>query len=307
MSELEGLRLFVEVVDSGGFNRAASRLGLSKSVVSRRIAQIESALGARLLSRTTRGISLTDAGVEFKARAERILSDYDEAREAVALRGGEVVGLLRLSVPLSFGVRHVAPVLADLAARHPRLELDVTYSDRLVDLIGERFDAAVRIGKMEDSALVARRIAPVRAVVVASPAYLERHGCPATPADLAAHACLLYSGSRQADWQFRSGKRLVSVRPTGRLRSDSGEAIVRWALAGLGLAMVPTFLITDEIAGGALVPLLLGHPAPEFGVYVVRPPGAYVPGKVRVLVDTLVERFSGPPVWDPCQMHALAG
>jgi len=130
---------------------------------------MEAALGVRLLSRTTRGISLTDAGAEFKARAERILSDYDEAREAVALRGGAVVGLLRLAAPLAFGVRHVAPILADLAARHPRLELDVSYSDRLVDIIGERFDAAIRIGSMEDSALVARRIAPVRAVVVASP------------------------------------------------------------------------------------------------------------------------------------------
>lgn len=307
MSELESLRLFVEVVDSGGFNRAAHRLGVSKSVVSRRIAQMESALGVRLLSRTTRGISLTDAGAEFKARAERILSDYDEAREAVALRGGEVVGLLRLAAPLSFGVRHVAPVLADLAARHPRLELDVSYSDRLVDIIGERFDAAIRIGTMEDSALVARRIAPVRAVVVASPDYLERHGRPATPADLAGHACLLYTGSRQADWPFRSGKRLVSVRPQGRLRSDSGEAIVQWALAGQGVAMVPTFLVPDEIAGGALVPLLLDFPSPEFGVYVVRPPGSYVPGKVRVLIDTLVERFSGPPRWDPCMMKTMAG
>jgi DNA-binding transcriptional LysR family regulator len=307
MSELEALRFFVEVVDSGGFNRAADRLGVSKSVVSRRIARMESALGARLLSRTTRGIALTDAGAEFKARAEGILSDYEEAREAVARRGGEVVGLLRLSVPLSFGVRHVAPVLAELAARHPRLELDVSYTDRLVDIIGERFDAAVRIGTMEDSSLVARRLAPVRAVVVASPAYLARNGTPATPADLAAHACLLYTGSRQPDWQFHSGKRLVSVRPKGRLRSDSGEAIVQWALAGQGVALVPTFLVPDEIAGGALVPLLLDYPTPEFGVYIVRPPGSYVPGKVRVLIDTLAERFSGPPRWDPCMMKTLAG
>lgn len=307
MNELESLRLFVEVVESGGFNRAAARLGLSKSVVSRRIAQMETTLGARLVSRTTRGISLTDAGAEFKLRAERILSDYDEAREAVAQRGGEVVGLLRLSVPLSFGVRHVAPVLAELAARHPRLELDVSYSDRLVDIVGERFDAAIRIGALEDSALVARRIAPVRAAVVASPDYLKHHGRPAAPEDLTAHDCLIYTGSRQADWQFHSGKRLVSVRPHGRLRSDSGEAIVQWALAGLGLAMVPTFLVADHIASGALQPLLLDYPAPEASIYVLRPPGSYLPAKVRALTDMLVERFSGPPLWDPCMMKALAG
>lgn len=306
MSELESLKLFVEVVDSGGFNRAAKRLGLSKSVVSRGVARIEADLGVRLLSRTTRGINPTDAGMEFKARAERILADYEEAREVVARRGGDVVGLLRLSVPLSFGVRHVAPLLADLAVRHPRLELDVSYSDRLVDLIAERIDVAIRIGNLQDSSLVARRIAPARAVVVASPDYLSRRGSPQTPEDIAAHDCLIYTGRAVADWEFHSGKRLLSVRPKGRLHSDSGEAIVEWALAGLGLAMVPTFVIPDHIANGALVPLLLDYPAPEFGVYAVRPPGSHVPGKVRVLIDTLVDHFGGPPKWDPCLMKAMA-
>lgn len=306
MSELENLKFFVEVVESGGFNRAARRLGVSKSIVSRRIAQIEADLGVRLLTRTTRGISPTEAGMEFKMRGERLLADYEEAREAVARRGGDVVGLLRLAAPLSFGLRHVAPVVAELACRHPRLEIDVSYSDRLVDLFGERFDAAIRIGILRDLTLVARRIAPGRAVVVASPDYLERRGTPLAPGDLAAHDCLVYTGSLDADWQFRSGKRLVAVRPQGRLRSDSGEALVRWAAAGLGIAMVPTFQVSDEIARGELRPLLLDYPAPEFGIFVVRPPGAYVPAKVRLLIDTLVERFSGPPVWDPCLMQANA-
>lgn len=306
MSEIENLRLFVAVVESGGFNRAAKRLGISKSIVSRRIAQMEADLGARLLSRTTRGISPTDAGMEFKQRAERILADYEEAREAVAVRAGDVVGLLRVSVPLVFGVRHVAPVLAGLAARHPRLELDVCFSDRLVDIIGERFDAAVRIGLLEDSALVARQLAPTRAVVVASPDYLARHGTPAVPADLTRHNCLIYTGSRQAEWPFRSGRRTIAIRPRGRLRSDSGEAIVQWAVAGLGITMVPTFILSGEIEQGRLVPLLLDYPAPEFGIFVVRPPGSYVPGKVRVLIDTLAEHFSGPPHWDGCMMRAAA-
>lgn len=306
MNEMERLRLFVEVVECGGFNRAAKRLGIPKSVVSRGVARMEAELGARLLSRTTRGINPTDAGMEFKARAERLLADYEEAREAVARRGGEVFGLLRLSLPLSFGVRHVTPILADLAARYPGLELDVSYSDQIVDLIDERIDAAVRIGKLQDSSLVARRLAPMRAVVVASPDYLSRHGSPQVPGDIAAHDCLIYTGRVVADWQFRSGKRLVSVRPKGRLRSDSGEAIFQWALAGLGLAMIPTFLIADHIESGQLVPLLLDYPTPEYGIFVLRPPGTYVPGKVRVLIDTLAEHFSGPPRWDPCMMNERA-
>jgi DNA-binding transcriptional LysR family regulator len=160
--DLEDLRSFVEVVESGGFNSAARRLGVSKSIISRRIARLEAGLGIRLLSRTTRGISPTDAGLEYKARSERILAELEEAHEAVAQRAGGVAGRLRLSAPLSFGVRHVAPILAEMAQRHPRLEIDVSYTDRLVDLIGERFDAAIRIGALKDSSLVARRIAPVR-------------------------------------------------------------------------------------------------------------------------------------------------
>ena len=304
MSKLENLRFFVEVVESGGFNRAAKRLGISKSIVSRRIAQIEADLGVRLLSRSTRGIVPTDAGIEFKERGEKILADYETARESVARRGGDVVGTLRLSVPLSFGIRHVAPVLTDLALRYPRLEFDVSYNDRVVDLIGERFDAAIRIGLLHDSALVARRIAPSRAVVVASPDYLARRGTPRVPADLAQHDCLIYTSSLDADWHFKVGKRQVAVRPNGRLRSDSGEAIMQWALAGLGVSMAPTFIVWEEISKGRLVPLLLDYPAPEFGIYILRPPGNYVPGKLRVLIDTLVERFDGEPVWDPCLMEA---
>jgi DNA-binding transcriptional LysR family regulator len=301
MIELDDLRSFVEVVEAGGFNRAASRLGISKSVISRRIARIEADLGTRLLSRTTRGISPTDAGIEFKVRCERILADLAEAREAVAQRGGGVVGRLRISADVSFGVRHVAPLLADMAKRHPRLEIDVSYVDRHVDLIAERFDAAVRIGALKDSSLVARRVAPVRAIVVASPDYLARNGRPRTPGDLASRECLIYAGAGTVvDWQFRSGSRWIAIRPSGRLRSDNGEAMLQWAIAGLGIAAGPSFLVGDAIESGRLEPLLLDYPMPEFGIYVVRPPGSYVPGKVRALIDTLAEHFGGEPVWDRC-------
>jgi len=300
MSELDDLRSLIEVLECGSFSAAAHRLGLSKSIVSRRISRMEAEFGTRLLSRTTRGVSPTEAGLDLKARAERILADYEEARDAVTHRGGDVTGRLRLSVPLSFGVQHVAPLLAELAVRHPGLEMDVSYSDRLVDLIGERFDAAIRIGNLPDSTLVARRVAPGRSVAVASPDYLARRGTPQTPDDLTAHECLLYSGSLTVGWQFQSGKRTVSVRPNGRLRSDNGSAIVEWAKAGLGIALLPTFLASDAIEAGAVTPILLDHPAPEYGIYVLRPPGHYLPAKVRVLIDLLAERFGGHPTWDKC-------
>ncbi len=298
MIDLDDLKAFVEVVESGGFNRAASRMGISKSIVSRRISRMEADLGVRLLSRTTRGISPTEAGLEFKARGERVLADLDAAREAVAQQGGSVVGRLRLTAPLSFGVRYVAPVLADLAQQHPKLELDVSYSDRLTDLIAERFDVAIRIGALKDSSLIARRVSSVRPVLVASPDYLARKGRPRTPAELAGHDCLIYTGSTVGDWQFRSGKRSVTFRPEGRLHSDSGDANLQWAIAGLGITEVPSFLAADAIEDGKLEPILLDHVAIEFGIYAIRPPGAYVPGKVRVLIDTLVERFGTEPDWD---------
>jgi DNA-binding transcriptional LysR family regulator len=297
VTELEDLRSFVEVIESGGLNRAAARLGVSKSMVSRRLARLEADLGTRLLTRTTRGISPTEAGLEFKARCDRILAELEEAREAVAQEGRSVRGRLRLSAPTAF-VRHLAPALADLARRHPDLELDVSYTDRVADLIGERFDAAIRMGSLRDSSLVARRIAPFRSVLVASPDYLSLRGRPRTPQDLIAHECLIYTGRLGSDWQFQAGKRRMSIRPHGRLKSDSGEAIVEWAIAGLGIADAPSFLVSDAIAIGSLEPLLLDYETPEYGIYVVRPPGSYVPGKVRVLIDTLIERFGGTSEWD---------
>ncbi len=292
MSELEELRSFVEVVRSGGFSQAARRLGISKSMVSRRVANLEASLGTRLLSRTTRGVSPTDAGHDFSARAEQILADYEEARDHAASQGGEVIGRLRLSMPHSFGLRHLAPLLAELACAHPRLELDVSFSDRRVDLIGENFDAAIRIGELADSSLVARRIAPSRGLLVASPAYLDRAGRPTSPRDLAQHNCLIYSTSSVPDWQFRDGQKLVSVHPVGRFRSDSGEALLQWAEAGLGIAYLPTFILGDAVEAGRLERLLCDYATMEHGIYILRPAGTYVSGKLRLLTDFLAERLT---------------
>jgi DNA-binding transcriptional LysR family regulator len=281
----------VEVLEQGGFNRAAERLGVSKSLVSRRISAMEAHLGVRLINRSTRGINPTDAGLEFRSHADRILASFNDAREAVVRESGEMVGRLRISAPLSFGVRHVAPVLSAMAERHPRLEIDASFSDRVVDIVGERFDAAVRIGELRDSSLVARRVASVGARLVASPAYLDRRGRPLLPTDLVRHECLIYSGMVSPDWKMRAGKRVVAVRPNGRLRSDSGEVLLQWAVAGLGIVNTPSFLIGSELEDGRLETILDEYSASDIGVYVVRPPGTAVPAKVRRLIDELVAHF----------------
>src|SRR5690606_10040561 len=235
------------------------------------------------------------AGSELWVRAERILADYEEARDVVAKRGGGIVGPLRLAAPLAFGLRHIAPIVTDMAALHPGLELDVSYSDKFVDLIEERFDAAIRIGNLRDSSLVARRLAPARSVIVASPDYLDRKGRPKVPRDLSEHECLEYFGRMASEWRFRDGERWLTVRVKGRLRSDNGDAILLWAVAGLGVANLPGFLVADAIEAGRLEVLLPSFPGPEYAIHVLRPPGAYVPGKVRLLIDFLVERLGRPP------------
>ncbi|HYE45585.1 MAG TPA: LysR family transcriptional regulator, partial [Caulobacter sp.] len=253
MFDLEAIRAYVEVVETGGFSRAASRLGVSKSLVSRRVSGLEADLGARLLARTTRGVSPTEAGLEFKQRAERILADLEEAREAVAQSGETLAGTLRVALPLSFGLRHVQPMLAELALEHPRLKIEVSYSDAVVDLVADRFDAAVRLGVLADSTLVARRIAPIRGGLAASPAYLARRGRPQTLAELADHDAVIQTGMRTGEaWRFEDGGRTVTVRPEPRFRADNGEAVLQAAIAGLGIALLPTFLMGDAIEAGTL-------------------------------------------------------
>jgi DNA-binding transcriptional LysR family regulator len=283
---LEDMRCFVEAVDCGGLNRAAARLGLSKSIVSRRIAAMEEDLGVQLLTRTTRGIVPTEAGQDFRLRCERILADLAEAREAVAAKGGDLTGKLRITAPLVLGREIVGPVLGDLARQYPRLRIDAVFTDRVVDLVAEGFDLGIRIGEPRASSLIGRKIAPIRAALIASPAYLAQAGTPGTPADLADHQCISYSGG--GDWRFRVGARWLSVRPMGRLRTDSGETIVQWAAAGLGIGNVPAYLANAEVKSGALVKLMPEFPQPEFGVHALRPPGARAPARVNLLIEALV-------------------
>jgi DNA-binding transcriptional LysR family regulator len=304
MIDLEDIQAFAEVAEAQSFGRAGQRLGLSKSMVSRRVARLEAELGAQLLSRTTRGVSITEAGAEFKERADRVLAELEAARDDLAQRGEEIVGSLRISAPLSFGMTHLSTVLAELAVRHPKLQVDVSYSDRFVDLIGERYDAAVRIGTLEDSSLVARKIAPIRAALVASPGFLAAHGTPSRPEDLDTLPAVM-SGSEV--WRFMDGKRTITVRPEGRFKADNGPAVLAGAAAGLGVAMLPTFLMGPAIDRGEVVPLLLDFPPPPAGLFVVRPPPAtHMPAKVRALSDLMIERFGGEPSWDACYARRVA-
>ncbi len=296
MPDLEDIRTFSEVVDSGSLTRAGARLGMSKSMISRRLARLEAELGTPLLARSTRGLSLTEAGSDFRPYAERMLAELQSARDAVS-RQGEVSGRLRLTAPISFGNSHLAPVLAELAVRHPRLEISASFSDRIVDVVGEGLDAAVRLGNLSDSTLIARRIAPVRAVMVASPEYLARRGTPRTPADLAEHDAIPHG---DAVWHFRKDGKRFTHRPRGRFTADSGPVELAGVVAGLGIAVMPAFLAGPPLERGEIVRLLEDYAIPEAGLYIVRPPPAEpMPMKLKALTDIMFEKF-GSDDWDGC-------
>jgi len=284
---IEDLRIFIEVADAGGVSPSARRLGLSKSIVSRRLSRLEDALGAQLFSRTTKGSVLTEAGSVFREHALRVIAELDTAQETIS-PNGVLMGRLRIAAPLSFGISQLAPVFAELAQRHPLLQLDTSYSDRFVDLVGEGFDCAVRLGILPDSSLIARRIYSFKACLVASPTYLANHGAPRTLEDLGQHQAIVKKGEV---WRIIDEGKVINVRPRGRFTSDNGEAVLAAALAGLGVAGLPDFLINQYIEKGELVPLLINYQIPELGMFVVRPAGSHPNRKVHALIDILIEYF----------------
>lgn len=294
---------FVRVVEAGAFARAAERMGLSKSILSRRVARLEDQLGARLLTRTAQGAQPTDIGQAYFERASNILADLDAAQEVVAEAVTQVAGPIRMSAPLSFGTQYLGSALADFARANPRVELDVSLDDRTVDLVGGGYDLAVRIGKLPDSSLIARRIAPVRAAVLASPAYLDERGRPQHPRDLNDHDLLLYANiGRGAQWRFKINGKWEQVTGHTRFRADNGELLREAACAGLGVVMLPTFIASPAIQSGKLEVLLRDYPLEDTGLHVVMPPGRATTARVRALVDFLAQRFGPEPEWDPCWM-----
>lgn len=285
--DIEELRTFVEVADAGGVSPAARRLGLSKSIVSRRLGRLEVEFGVQLLARTTRGAALTEAGATLREHAARACAEMDQAREAL-LPADDLRGRLRIAAPLTFGPTHFAAVLADMARRHPNLHVHTAYSDRFVDIVAEGFDCAIRVGYLRDSSLVARCVGPIHGKLVASPEYVRLHGAPEIPEDIGAHEALMQGTEA---WQFRRGDEVVTVHPRGRFKADNGTALLSAALAGLGIAWLPDGITDEHVASGALVALMRRYPPPPAGVYVIRPAGSRTPRKVQVLTEMLVECF----------------
>jgi DNA-binding transcriptional LysR family regulator len=284
--------IFARVVETRSFTAAARALATTTSAVSKRIAKLEDRLGARLVERTTRRVSPTDAGVAFYERCARILAEIDDAEIAVARFGSEPRGTLKASVPVIFGELHIAPLLPEFAARYPEVRLDISLSDRLVNMLEEGFDMSVRISSMNDSSLVARKLANGHGVVVASPAYLKKHGTPKVPTDLSAHECIRYSLlTAQREWRFRVRGRDVSVPVRARLQLNHGGAIREAALAGLGLARLPHFAVAHALRDGHLVTVLEDFVLSDLSVFAVYPAGKQPRPTVRAFADFLAAKL----------------
>lgn len=298
--DIEDLRTFVEVADAGGVSPGARRLGISKSIASRALARLETELGVQLLARTTRGAALTEAGAVFREHAAKACAEIDQAREALQPEG-DLRGRFRIALPLTFGPTHFASILAELALRHPHLQVHTHYSDRFVDMVTEGFDCAIRVGYLADSSLVARCVGPLNGKMVASPAYIATHGAPETPEQLAQHQALMQGTE---PWQLLDGDKVVSVRPQGRFKADNGTALAVAAVAGLGVAWLPDGIIAEHLANGTLQVVMQNYPPPSAGIYVVRPPGRHPSRKVRVLTELLLECFDQSPHLDGIRARA---
>lgn len=300
MDRLDCDRMFIAVMETGSFTGAAERLGTSSGQASKLVSRLETELGVRLLNRTTRSISATEAGKAYFERLRPLLDEYDHLDLAVRDASHAPRGRLRLTAPLSFGVIELAPALNDFALRYPEIELDVTFSDRVTNLVDEGFDMAIRIGRPADSSLVARKLCDVRIVVVGAPAYFERMGEPAAPEELAAHDCIIDTNFREPDrWPLRSLAGEVLATPiSGRIRYSNAEACLRAAEAGLGLACVPSFVAGATIRAGRVRRILQAHETTPFVVHALYPHSRHLAAKVRALVDFLADRYRGTPHWE---------
>jgi DNA-binding transcriptional LysR family regulator len=295
MDRFQEMRVFVAVVEAGSFVGASDALEMSKAAVSRLVSDLETRLGVRLLHRTTRKLSLTEEGEVFHARCKELLSALDEAEAEVTERTGQAVGVIKVSAPFSFGLLQLAPLWGPFLAANPNVGLELTLSDRLVDLVEEGFDLAVRITRLQASTLVSRQLSSTRLVLCAAPSYLQAHGTPQHPSELAKHQVLAYSLMVAGDvWEFEGPDGTVSVRVQPRMRSNSGDTCRAVALAGQGIILQPTFLVGEDLRSGALVELLPDYHSIEIGVYAVYPTRKHVLPKVRLLIDYLARALGEP-------------
>jgi len=300
MDRVAGMAVFTKVVATGSFSAAARELRVSQASVTKQIKELEGWLGARLLNRTTRRLSLTEVGAGFYERSTRILEAVAEARSAAGALQTAPRGRLRINAPVSFGLLHLAPAVTEFLNVYPDVSIEMLVNDRVVDLLEGEFDVGVRIGRLGDSSLIARRIAPVRLVICAAPEYLARHAVPQTPEDLASHNCLEYTYfESRGEWHLRDPTGADIVVPvSGRYLANNADVLRSTALAGGGIILVPTFLIGDDLRAGRLVRLLSNYPPPEQALHALYPPGRHLSAKVRTFVDFLVVRFGGEPAWD---------
>jgi DNA-binding transcriptional LysR family regulator len=298
MLKLESVASFISIVESGSIAGAARRLGLSKSAVSERLTELERVLGTKLIRRTTRTLSPTQDGHAFYGRAKHILRDVEDATAVIARRHETLAGPLRISAPVSFGSLHLGPALFGLLAKYPRLELTLELDDRFVDLIAEGYDAVVRHGPVDDRRLIVKRLALSRRTLVASPQYLKRHGRPRALDELARHDGIIYSNRGASDWRFRAAGRWVNVHPRVALRVNNGLLMRDAALAGLGIALLPTFFLRQALANRTLRMIDVGAEPEGATIFVAYPQDLRASAKIRTLTAWLRQSFGDPPHWD---------
>jgi DNA-binding transcriptional LysR family regulator len=297
MMKFEGIAAFVAIAEAGSISEAARRLGLPKSVVSERLAELERTLGSQLIQRTTRKLTITLDGTAFLERGRRMMQEMVSATAEMAERRGALVGPLRISAPVTFGVLHLGPALCAFLGEHPGIDLSLELEDRFVDLAADGYDAAIRHGHVRDARLVAKRLAPSRRALVASPAYLAKRGWPRSTAELEEHDAILYS-LREADWRFKSGSRWIVVRPKPGLRVNNGLILREAALAGLGITLLPTFVIANELASGALQRVDVGAEPEGAELHIACSSERVASAKLRALTQYLRRKFGDPPYWD---------
>ncbi len=295
MGRLKQIETFVSVASRGSLTAAADAEGIAPGVVSRRLNALEARLGVKLLLRTTRRVTLTFEGNAYLEDCQRILRELGDAEASVTLGGVKARGHLRLSAPAGFGRKHVAPIIMQFLDANPEVTVSLDLSDRLVDLVNEGVDCAIRVGELSDSSLVSIRLAENRRVVVASPAYLEARGTPQTLAELASHNCL--SLGQQRGWLFRVGEEIVSIKVSGQLECNDGVVLHEWALAGRGLAWRSMWEVGEDLQRGVLLPVLDAFAAPPTGIYAVFPQRKYLPLRVRLLIDHLKHTYGNPDYW----------
>lgn len=299
MTDLNLMAIFARVVEAGSFAEAARRMATSRSAVSKAVAKLEKELGARLLNRTTRYLSLTEIGAAVAEHCSRLVSEADQARKLVDSLTAEPRGLLRVSASVAFGTLHVAPALAVFLSRYPELKIDLTISDRWVDLAEEGYDVAIRVTSDPPPNWVARKLAPVRRKLCATPDYFDRRGTPRSPADLVHHNCLDYTRSgEQGHWRFTGPEGDISVPVTGPLHVDDDEALSQAVLGGLGIGLLPTFIVGKDLQSGKLRAALSEYIPVERHVYAMYLPTRHLPSKVRVFIDFLLAHIGAEPYWD---------